>query len=195
LAEPAAALVESPQFLTKSAPRSKWPWLLAWAAAVFVAIILGLRYFVLTPHAEPLALSVIERNGQLQIAWNHIARPVASAARGSLIVTDGQAPRTFPLTPQDLERGLFNYQRTSDNVEVRMSVENNAGEKVEETTTFLGVAPAKAENDEKLKAIESERDELKAEVERLERSKAEQAERIQQLERNLKILQSRLGAQ
>ncbi len=165
------------------------------APRCLIAVIFGLRYFVLPPETEPLALSVIERNGQLQIAWNHNARPVTSAVRGSLMVTDGQAPRTFPLTPRDLERGAYTYPRTSDDVEVHLSVENSSGEKAEETTTFLGAAPAKAETDQKIKAIEGERDALQAEVDRLKRENGDQAERIHQLEINLKVLQARLGVQ
>ena len=193
--EPApVAPMAGPQLLPAPPPRAKWPWLVAWAAVVLVGIIFGLRYFVLTPRTDPLALSVTERNGQLQIGWNHSSKPIASAVRGALIVTDGEAPRTFPLTQPELEHGAFTYQRTSDDVEVRMSVENAVGQKVEETTTFLG-APPKTGPDEKTAALERERDDLKSEVERLKKENATQAARIHELELNLKVLQSRLGAQ
>ena len=190
--------VPGPQLLPAPPPRFKWPWLVAWGALVLVLVILGLRYFVITPRPDPLKLTLIERDGQLQIEWNHVARPVLSAVRGSLSIRDGhgrdgQAPRTFSLTPQDLEHGAFTYQRTSDDVEVRMSVESAGGEKAEETSTFLGLAPVKS--DEKVKAAETERDGLQAEIDRLRKENAAQAGRIQELERNLKILQSRLGAQ
>lgn len=182
-----------PQLLPSPPPKSKWPWLVAWGLAVLIAVIFGLRYFVLTPGTEPMALSVIERDGQLQIAWNHNARPIASAVRGTLTVTDGQTPRTFALTRQDLEHGSYTYVRSSDDVEVRVGVENAGGEKVEETTTFLG--PAKSDSDEKTKSMEKERDDLQAEVDRLKQENADQADRIQQLERQLKVLQARLGIQ
>ncbi len=161
-----------------------------------LVLLFGLRYFVLTPAAEPLELSTVERNGKLQIEWNRNAKPVASAVRGSLMVTDGTAHQTLPLTAQDLERGVFPYQRTSDDVEVRMTVENSNGERNEsKPATFLGPAPAMAVNDDKLKQLQQERDDLQAEVDRLKGKNAGQAERIHQLELNLKVLQSRLGIQ
>jgi hypothetical protein len=168
--------------------------MVVWGAVLLAIVILGLRYFAMIPRVEPLALILAERGGQLQIEWNHAARPVASAVRGSLAITDGKASRTFPLTPQDLERASYTYQPTSDDVEVRLSVENANGEKVEETTTFLGAAPVKSDPDEKAKTAEADAAK-QAEIDRLQRENAGQAARIQELERNLKILQSRLGQQ
>jgi hypothetical protein len=192
-AQPAAS-IPGPQLLPAPPPRSKWPWLVVWGAAVLVLVILGLRYYVLTPPVDPLALMLVEHNGQLQIEWNHSAHSVVSAVRGTLSIRDGEAPRTVPLTPQDLERGSFTYQRASDDVEVRMSVENARGDKVEETTTFLGAAPVQPDSGEKAKA-EKERGDLQAEIDRLRSQNAGQAARIQELERTLTILQARLGAQ
>jgi hypothetical protein len=190
-----AASIPGPQLLPAPPARSKWPWLIAWGAVLLAIVIFGLRYFVVTPRVEPLALTLVEQQGQLQIQWNHSARPVSSAVRGALFIRDGQAPRTFPLTPQDLEHGAFTYQRISDDVEVRMSVENASGDKVEETTTFLGATSAPSDSGEKAKAAEKERGDLQAEISRLRNDNAGQAARIQELERNLKILQARLGAQ
>jgi hypothetical protein len=138
---------------------------------------------------------VIERDGQLQIGWNHDAGPISSAVRGVLVIADGQAPRTFPLTQQNLEHGSFTYKRTSDDVEIRMTVENSNGEKLaEEATTFVAAGPSR-DTDETLKAIEQQRDDLKDEVDRLTKENAAQAVRIQQLDRSLKVLQARPGIQ
>jgi proteasome lid subunit RPN8/RPN11 len=191
-----AAQLPGPQLLPAPPPRFKWAWLAGWGLAVAVAAFFALRYFVFTQAPEPLDLSVIERNGQLQIQWNRDAKAVTSAVRGSLIVTDGQTPHSIPLTPQDLGRGSFSYQRTSDDVEVRMNVQNSGGEKSEsKTTTFLAAAPAKPADEEEIKTLQRERDELQAEVDRLKGANAQQADRILQLERNLKVLQTRLGIQ
>jgi hypothetical protein len=193
---PAAASIPSPQLLPVPPPRSKWPWLLAWGIVVLALAVLGLRYFVLTPRVDSLALMLVEHNGQLQIEWNHSARSVIAAVRGTLSIRDGQAPRTFPLTPQELEHGVFTYQRTSDDVEVRMSVESATGEKMEETTTFLGgAAPVKSDVEDKAKAAEQASSDLQAEIDRLRTQNTTQAARIRELEVQLKILQSRLGAQ
>ena len=190
---PMPAPIEGPKLLPAPPPRSKWPWLIGWAVVVVVGIIFGLRYFVLKPGPEPLSLSVAERNGQLQIAWNKSAKPIETATRGTLTITDGQNPLTFVLTPQALAQGNFKYERTTDDVEIQLTLDEPGGDKAEEATTFLGASPTKADSDTNVKAIEKERDDLKQEVENLKRENAGQAERIQQLERNLKVLQSRLG--
>jgi hypothetical protein len=185
-----------PQLLPAPAPRAKWPWMVAWLAVVVLLAGLGWRYFLAMPSVDPLALTLIEHDGQLQIQWNHSARPVVAAVRGTLVVRDGQTPRTIPLTPQDLEHGSYTYQRVSDNVDVRLSVESISGEKAEESSTFLGSTPGQSDAAEKAKAAEDKvREDLKAEVESLQEENAKQAAHIQELERNLKILQSRLGAQ
>ena len=196
VAAPAPAMpapIEGPKLLPAPPPRSKWPWLIGWGVVVVIGIIFGLRYFVVRPVSEPLSLSVAERNGQLQIAWNKLAKPVESATRGTLTITEGQNPLTFVLTPQALAQGTFNYERTTDDVEIQLTLDEPGGAKAEEATTFLGATPTKADSDTNVKAVEKERDELKQEVETLKRQNAEQTDRIQQLERNLKVLQSRLG--
>jgi phage shock protein A len=73
-----------------------------------------------------------------------------------------------------------------------MIVDEPDGAKVQEASRFLGPPPAKA-NDDELKTLQQRRDDLEAEIGRLKQSNAQQAERIQQLERTLKILQTRQG--
>ena len=154
-------------------------------------VVFGLRFF--TPRSyEPVALSVAERDGQLQIEWNHTARPVTGAARGSLEITDGKDTRTVALTPQDLASGKFTYVRNTGDIDVRITVIDRSGARVQETSRFLGPPPAKADAGE-LSAIQQSRDEMEAEVARLRQQNGAQAARIQQLERTLRILQTRLG--
>ena len=63
---------------------------------------------------------------------------------------------------------------------------------MQEASRFLGPPPSQA-NAEELKTLQQRRDELEAEVARLKQSNDQQAQRIQQLERTLKILQTRPG--
>jgi hypothetical protein len=144
------------------------------------------------PASESLALSVLERDGQLDIEWNRAAEPVAKAVRGTLEIADGTQARTIPLATTDLAQGKFAYKRATGDVQVRMSVEASSGSKVQEASRFLGPPPSKGNADE-LKALEQKRDELDAEVTRLKQANDQQAQRIQQLERTLKILQTRPG--
>jgi len=66
---------------------------------------------------------------------------------------------------------------------------------MQEATRFLGRPPAAAAaaNSDELVAIQRKRDELEAELRRLRQQNGDQAARIQQLERTLRILQTRIG--
>ncbi len=181
-----------PQFVPSPPPRKKWPWLVGWAVLVVVALLFGLRYFMLKPTPEPIALAVIEREGQLRIEWNHSARPVTAAVRGTLVINDGSNTQTMALSPRELTSGNYTYQRKSGDVEVRMSVEDTEGNKVQEASRFLGPAPVKIDANE-VTDLKKQRDDLQVTVDRLTREKYVQDEKIQQLQRTLQIMQARTG--
>jgi proteasome lid subunit RPN8/RPN11 len=188
---PRAADEPLPQFLQKSPPpRRKWPWLVVWAAVVLALAVAGLRYWMPQP-VEPVSLSVIEREGQLQISWNHAA--VAKARGGSLEIVDGPDVRKVPLTPEVLASGKFTYVRKTGDVEIRFTVENSLGTRVQEASRFLGRAPAAEAPPDAVASLEQRRAELEAEVKKLRRERDAEALRVQQLERTLRILQTRLG--
>ena len=161
------------------------------AAALIVVAALGAggaRYWSTTSANATIGLSLLERDGQLDIEW----KPVSKALHGQLEITDGPQTRTISLAPPELALGKFSYKRETGDVQVRMSVEGPEGSKLQEGSRFLGPPPAKADNEE-LKTLQQRRDELEAEVTRLKQSNDQQAQRIQQLERTLKILQTRPG--
>ncbi|HSP69157.1 MAG TPA: hypothetical protein VLN48_15630 [Bryobacteraceae bacterium] len=177
---------------TKQKSNKKWFWLAAALIIIAAMVAAGGRYLSFPPPNESLALSVLEREGQLNIEWNRAAEPVSKAVRGSLEIADGAQSRTIPLAPADLAQGKFAYKRATGDVQVRMSVEAGNGSKLQEASRFLGPPPSKG-NEDQMKALEQRRDELDAEVTRLKQSNDQQAQRIQQLERTLKILQTRPG--
>ncbi|HEY4361691.1 MAG TPA: hypothetical protein VGN17_12005 [Bryobacteraceae bacterium] len=181
-----------PQFLAPQAQKAKWPWLVGLTVVVLALIGWGVKVFVLPSGGDPIALSVLEHDGQLQIQWNHTARTVIGAAAGTLDIADGKDTRHVPLSPQDLAKGSFTYQRTTGDVEVRMAVEDAQGKRVEERSQYLGTAPTKVDS-QQVHDLEKQRDDLQAQVERLQQTTASQAERIQVLERAQKILETRLG--
>lgn len=188
--EPHFALLDSS---VPAGPRkARWPWMVAWALVLLLLAGFAVRYFVLRPDIEPISLSVLEREGQLQIGWNHAARPIALAVRGSVEISDGGDSKVIALTPADLQRGNLTYQRRSGDVEIRLVVEDEAGEKTQEASRFLGKAVEKHDAPP-VKELETKRDDLAAENNRLRFQVAEQAQRIQQLERIVKIMQTRQG--
>jgi hypothetical protein len=160
---------------------------------VIVAVVVGLRYWMVTSTTEPISLAVVERDGVLQIEWNRSARPVVNAAHGSLEIVDGTESNTRRLTPQELASGHFAYGRKTGDIEVRMSVEDGSGNRVTEASRFLGRAPLGSADSQELADLRRRRDELEGEVARLRREKDVQAAKIQQLERTLRVLQARLG--
>jgi hypothetical protein len=108
------------------------------------------------------------------------------------VINDGSNTQTFALSPRDLTAGNYTYERKTGDVEVRMSVEDAEGGKVQEASRFVGQAPVKIDQNE-LVELKKKRAELEDQVERLRRVNGQQDEKIQQLQRTLQIMQSRLG--
>lgn len=190
--ELAAPSFGQPRFVPAGPPKKRWPWLAGWALLVIVAVVFGLRYWMMKPVNEPISLGVVEGNGQLRVEWNHASRAVTAAVRGTLVINDGRDTQTFALSPRDLTAGNFTYERKTGDVEVRMSVEDAEGSKVQEASRFVGQAPVKVDLNE-VSELRKKRAELEAEVEMLKRTNGRQEEKIQQLQRTLQIMQSRLG--
>jgi hypothetical protein len=182
-----------PQYAPYPNTRRKIPWaIIAVVAAALVLAVVGLRFLGPQLHVEPLSLTVIEHDGQLQIQWNHASQSIAGASGGTLDIVDGGEKRSIPLNRNALAQGSFTYMRRSGDVEVRLAVNISGGGRMEEASRFLGTPPEGVDASE-MDAIKVERDALQDEVTRLRAQSGQQAARIQQLERTLVILQSRLG--
>jgi proteasome lid subunit RPN8/RPN11 len=190
--EIAAPTFGQPRYLPAPPPKKKWPWLVVWAVLVILAAGFGFRAWMQRPVNEPIALGVVEHEGQLRIEWNHAARPVTAAVRGTLVINDGSNTQTFALSPRELTAGNYNYERKTGDVEVRMSVEDAEGNKVQEASRFLGQPPVRVDEKD-LSELKNKRDELQDEVDRLTKANRQQEQRIQQLQRTLSIMQSRSG--
>jgi len=184
--------LSKPDSAKSSSAKKKWFGLVAGLIIIAALAVVGARYLAFDLPNEPIALNVLEREGQLDIEWNRQAAPVSKAVGGTLEIADGSQTRTIPLKPSDLALGKFSYKRDTGDIQVRMIVEAADGKKVQEASRFLGPPPAQA-NTEELKTLQQKRDDLEAEVSRLKQSNDQQAQRIQQLERTLKILQTRQG--
>ena len=167
-------------------------WLVAALVVIGGLAAAGAHFLAFGLKSETMTLSVLERDGQLDIEWNHQAAPVIKAVGGTLEISDGPQTQTIQLKPADLALGKVSYKRDTGDIQVRMIVEEPGGEKVQKASRFFGPPPPKA-NDDELKTLQKSKDELDAEVARLKQYNDQQAQRIQQLERTLKILQTRQG--
>ena len=140
---------------------------------------------------DPLGLTVLDKQGQLQIQWNNKSSSIAGAADALLVVIDGTEHKSLALDAKLLNQGSVTYSRITGDVEVRLKVNRGSGEKaIEEASRFLGSPPpaaiAVAETPEPAKSSDDQQ--LRDEYER-------QRTRIQQLERTLTIMRGRLGAE
>ena len=140
---------------------------------------------------DPLGLTVLDKQGQLQIQWNNKSSSIAGAADALLVVIDGTEHKSLALDAKLLNQGSVTYSRITGDVEVRLKVNRGSGEKaIEEASRFLGSAPpaviAITETPEPAKSSDDQQ--LRDDYER-------QRARIQQLERTLTIMRGRLGAE
>jgi hypothetical protein len=205
LDEPPAARFEAPLFgqPSRAIPQyspypntgRKIPWaIIGVVVAALLVAVGGLKYLGPQLNPEPLSLGMIEQNGQLQIQWNRASRTILNASGGTLEIVDGQDKRNIPMNRSELAQGSFTYARQSGDVQVRLTVTGSGGQPMVEASRFLGAAPAPPPGDtNETDALKVERDALQDEVTRLRQQSGQQAARIQQLERTLLILQSRLG--
>ncbi len=118
-----------------------------WApVAVLVLTGIAITVTLFTRRGEPapqsLALSALDLNGQLQIAWDRAAAPVLEAASGSLEIVDGGKKLVLPFNATGLRRGSVTYARSSGNVDVRLTVNPPGRSPVEEMVRFVGAKPA-----------------------------------------------------
>jgi len=77
---------------------------------------------------EPaLGLTVASRPKQLQIRWNHQAKPVLEATKGVMRITDGDATQVIDFSPQQLLDGAVAYAPSTKDVFIRFEVSGPAG--------------------------------------------------------------------
>ncbi len=97
------------------------------------------------PAPAPLALGLntSDLDGQLQIRWNPDSPAVHQAANGALsIASGGSPPQEIPLDRPHLLSGVFTLGRTSERVDVALSITELDGRaRFGEVTTFLGKLP------------------------------------------------------
>jgi hypothetical protein len=184
-----------PQYSPYPNTGRKIPWaIIGIVVAALLAAVAGMKFFGPQLNAEPISLGMIEQNGQLQIQWNRASHTILSSTGGTLEIVDGPDKRAIPMNHSELAQGSFTYARQTGDVQVRLTVNSSGSQPMVEASRFLGAAPAAPPGDNnETDALKVERDALQDEVTRLRQQSGVQAARIQQLERTLLILQSRLG--
>ncbi|MGE5567500.1 MAG: hypothetical protein ACM3S5_00540 [Rhodospirillales bacterium] len=164
---PAAALVDLtlPSFAS-SQPREgrsrRWIWVtlaILLMAAAGAGAQLWYRYWA---GPEPLSLWVSDVGGQLLIEWDRTAAPIRRARGATLEILDGKERVDMQMDAERLREGSVDYVRRGDIIDVRLTVHQSGRASVRESIRFIG-QPVRRDEAEAVK----QRDELKAEVERL----------------------------
>jgi proteasome lid subunit RPN8/RPN11 len=199
---PAAATapeaVPPPAFLAAQPPSSRrWVWIVAvvlglaagaagyqtrqkWAPQV------GAWFRSTSPVAQASAgLSTVDRSGQLQILWDGNSPDVRRSAGGMLLITDGQEAHPIPLDAAHLQAGSLTYVRQSERVDVTLTLGQPNGQKLVQTSSFLGKLPAALAPAAGGAALQTGRDGLAGENARLKAALARETERSQQLQKSL----------
>jgi len=73
---------------------------------------------------DPYALSllVVEYGDSLHLTWDRLARPLARAEFGVLVITDGGQTRSTVLTPAQLRIGSVTYRKVTNQVRFRLEI-------------------------------------------------------------------------
>jgi hypothetical protein len=180
--QPVAAAA-SPSFsLIEPRVSHKRFWLLSALCLTMVGLGVGAgAYWFRTP-AQPLAMRVMDIDGQLLIEWDRTARPVQEASGATVDIMDGNEKTKVEMDAERLREGSITYARRSDRVDVRFRLNRPGSQPFEEFIRFLGQPVPGKLSPEELEAIR-QRDELQQQVEKMRaelRSKTAQLQRLQQ---------------
>ena len=98
------------------------------------------------PVQESLSLEALDRGGQLQLRWNHGARPVRTARQAKLEITDGPARFSTDLEVAQLQKGSFYYARQTGRVDIHLAVIEANGRSTDEYASYVGPLPMASAN-------------------------------------------------
>jgi hypothetical protein len=113
-------------------------WIAAFTAVAVALIAIGFAGHGINVKAgHPLALTLQDNQGHLRIGWNRAATLFSQHPSGLLEVKEGDRVTRFDLQGDQVQRGTFDYSRSSSDVVVNLKVGG-----AEETAVFVGPPPA-----------------------------------------------------
>jgi proteasome lid subunit RPN8/RPN11 len=164
-APPAGMLDFTPAFCApESKRRLRWRWIAA-LALLAAASGAGVYYYLWTGASQPLSLMATDVGGQLLIEWDRTARPIRDARTAVLMIKDGDQLQRIPLDSDTLHGGSADYTRQSQIIDISLVLDEQGG-RARATLRFVGPPVKRNPSSEELQVLR-ERDELKAEVEKL----------------------------
>jgi hypothetical protein len=180
--------------------RLRMPWPVALAAGLLLGAVAA--WFALhpsqpsAPAETPVDMTVMDRDGQLVIQWDHAAEPMAAVRGGVVAIADDAPEQRFPLSAAQARTGSFTWARHSGDVRVALRFDTG-GKPLSAFARFVGAAPAPAVRpaappvrtirDPAAAQLRRENASLRADVAR-EQARTAQAETV------VRILRNRLDA-
>jgi proteasome lid subunit RPN8/RPN11 len=148
--------VAPPSFaMEEPAPSRSWlaPVAILAGLAVGAAGFLARQHWMSRPAAVPsagivtqaaLGLTTADQDGKLQIQWDAKSPDVQRSSGGLLLISDGAQPHTITLDSTQLKNGSMIYTRTSDRVNIILSLTEPGGDKLLQAAGFVKppVSPA-----------------------------------------------------
>jgi proteasome lid subunit RPN8/RPN11 len=127
-----------------------------------------------------IGLSASGKDAQLQIRWDRESPAVRSASSAVLTLTEGVDSTTIPLEREQLLTGATTYIRKAERVTVSMTVQQQDGHALRETTQFQAPPPDPA--------MVRRGDDLKTQNDQLKAALSRQAERARKAEKSLEAM-------
>jgi proteasome lid subunit RPN8/RPN11 len=144
---------------------------------------------------QPLGLSTLDRDGQLQIGWDRHSMAVRRSVDATLEISDGaMLPQSITLDQDHLENGSFTYARQNERVDIKLTVHPPNGRPVSDSTTFLGKLPPHppATSPAEDPAVRQQREAISAETKQLKTDLEREAARTRRLEKDIQSVRDEL---
>ncbi len=86
---------------------------------------------------SPLGLRVTSKPEQLQVYWDRDSPPVRHAVKGVMQVSDGDLSEMIPFDTRQLQDGYLAYRPVTNDVSVRLELEQDGGQRVSESVRVV----------------------------------------------------------
>ena len=87
----------------------------------------------------PLGLRVTSTPQQIQLFWDHDSNAIQNAEKGTIRISDGDASEAIPFDSRQLQDGALVYKPLTNDVSVRMEVDERDGQRVAESVRAVAI--------------------------------------------------------
>ena len=119
-------------------PRFAMPWTFHVAAPWTLHLAAPWTFHRAAPSDEsPLGLKVTSKPQQVEVIWNHGSKAIQQAEKGIMRISDGDLTEAVPMDASQLQDGAIVYRRLTNDVSVRMEVNERDGRQVSESVRVV----------------------------------------------------------